>query len=265
MTPPSATPPPAIRWIYAFADRPQPTEEAVRTFWAAVTGTALSPLRGEGGEFVTFLPPGNADPCVKHQSVAGGPGGTHVDLCVEDVLAFVRHARQAGAAVEFEEPGLSVLRSPAGLGFCVVPWAGERTPPPVVEDERLDQVCLDVGPAAYERELAFWAELTGWRPELSTQPEFYRLRPPLGLPVRFLVQRLDDEQPAHAHLDLAVLDPASARVRHEALGARFVAEGKEWIVMRDPSGVLYCLTDRDPRVPTGGEEQAGGACGASGC
>ncbi|WP_368509400.1 VOC family protein, partial [Streptomyces sp. KAI-27] len=151
------TPPPAVRWIYAFADRPRPRQEAVRTFWAAVTGSSLSPSRGECGEFVTFLPPGGADPSFKHQTVTDGPGGTHVDLCVEDVPAFVRHAQEAGAGAVFEEPGLSVLRSPAGLDFCVVPWAGQRTPPPVVADERLDQVCLDIGPAAHERELAFWA------------------------------------------------------------------------------------------------------------
>ncbi|MFU2337488.1 VOC family protein [Streptomyces albidoflavus] len=259
------TPPPAVRWIYAFADRPRPQEEAVRAFWAAVTGSTLSPTRGEHGEFVTFLPPGGADPSFKHQSVTDGPGGAHLDLCVEDVPAFVRHAQEAGATTVFEEPGLSVLRSPAGLGFCVVPWAGERTPPPVVAGERLDQVCLDIGPAAHERELAFWAALTGWRPVLTGQPEFHRLRPPLGVPVRLLVQRLDDEQPARAHLDLAVLRPAEARVRHEALGARFVAEGNEWIVLRDPAGSLYCLTDRDPHVPTGGEAEADGACGRSGC
>lgn len=265
MTPAPATPPPAIRWIYAFADRPRQHEEAVRSFWAAVTGTTLSAKRGGSGEFVTFLPTGAADPAVKHQTVTEGPGGAHLDLCVEDVPALVRHARWAGAAVEFEEPGLSVLRSPGGLGFCVVPWAGERTPPPVVENERLDQVCLDVGPAAHDRERAFWAALTGWPPVLTSQPEFHRLRPPLGLPVRLLVQRLDEEQPARAHLDLAVLDPASARVRHEELGAQFVAQGSEWIVMRDPAGEVYCLTDRDPHVPTGGDEPAGGACGASGC
>ncbi|NUV78225.1 hypothetical protein G6W56_29940 [Streptomyces fungicidicus] len=159
-----------------------------------------------------------------------------------------------------------MLRSPAGLGFCVVPWAGERTPPPVVAGERRDQVCLDIGPAAHERELAFWAALTGWRPVLTGQPEFHRLRPPLGVPVRLLVQRLDDEQPARAHLDLAVLRHARPR-RGPATrrSARFLAEGKGWIVMRDPAGSLYCLTDRHPHVPTGGEAEAEGACGRSGC
>lgn len=259
------SPAPAIRWLHLFVDAPRAHEEAARSFWAAVTGAELSAVRGESGEFVTFLPPGGADADVKQQSVAEGPGGAHVDLCVADVPAFVRHAQEQGAAVLSKEPGLSVLRSPAGLAFCVVPWGGERTVPPVVEGERLDQVCLDIGPTAYERELAFWAALTGWPAAPTSQPEFQRLRPPLGLPVRFLVQRLDEEGPARAHLDLAVLDPESARARHEALGARLVNHGKEWIVMRDPAGGIYCLTDRDPHVPTGGEERAGGACGASGC
>lgn len=254
---------PEIRWVYAFVDRPRGGEGDVRGFWAAVMGAEVSRVRGESGEYVTFLPGGGADPAVKQQSVA--EGGAHVDLCVSDVPAFVRHAQLVGAEVVFEEGGLGVLRSPAGIGFCVVAWRGERTPPPVVENERLDQVCLDVGPGAYARELAFWGALTGWPVAPTTQPEFQRLRPPAGLPVRLLVQRLDAEQPAHAHLDLAVLDPAAARARHEALGARFVTEGKEWIVMRDPAGGVYCLTDRDPRVPTGGTETASGACGEAGC
>ncbi|MFE9247979.1 VOC family protein [Streptomyces sp. NPDC007088] len=257
-------PAPAVRWTYAFVDSPRAHEEAARSFWAAVTGSELSAARGESGEFVTFLPAGGADPAVKQQSVAEGPGGAHVDLCVAEVPAFVRHAQEQGAAVLSEEPGLSVLRSPAGLGFCVVPWRGERTAPPVVADERLDQVCLDVGPAAYERELAFWAALTGWRPAPTSQPEFQRLRPPLGLPMRFLVQRLDEERPSRAHLDLAALDPESARARHEALGARLAHHGKEWIVMRDPAGGIYCLTDRDPHDPTGGADRAGGTRRASG-
>ncbi|MEU2962963.1 VOC family protein [Streptomyces albidoflavus] len=106
------------------ADRPRPHEEAVRAYWAAATGSTVSLTRGERGEFVTFLPCGGADPSFKYQTVTDGPGGAHVDLCVEDVPACVRHAQDAGATTVFEEPGLSVLRSPAGLDCCVVPWAG---------------------------------------------------------------------------------------------------------------------------------------------
>lgn len=182
MPPPPSAPPPAIRWTHVFADRPRPLEEAVRAFWAAVTGSTVSPARGERGEFATFLPPGTADPSVKHRTVADGSGWAHVDLCVEGVPGFVRHAVRAGAEVVSEERGLSVLRSPAGLGLRVVRWAGERTPPPVVDDERLDQICLDIGPAAHDRELAFWAAVTGWRAAPTTQPEFHRLRPPPDCP-----------------------------------------------------------------------------------
>jgi hypothetical protein len=69
--------------------------------------------------------------------------------------------------------------------------------------------------------------------------------------VRLLLQRLDAERPASAHLDLACgADVAGVRARHERLGAVLVAERPHWTVMRDPTGGTYCLTGRDPR--TGG-------------
>lgn len=72
------------------------------------------------------------------------------------------------------------------------------------------------------------------------------LRPPAGLPVRLLLQRLDDERPASAHLDLACADITAVRSRHEELGAVLVREGAHWTVLRDPAGGTYCLTGRDP-------------------
>ncbi|MDQ1016315.1 hypothetical protein QFZ43_002864 [Streptomyces afghaniensis] len=72
------------------------------------------------------------------------------------------------------------------------------------------------------------------------------VKPPPGLPVRLLLQRLDEERPACAHLDLACADVAATRARHEELGAAFVAGFSGWTVMRDPAGGTYCLTTQDP-------------------
>ncbi|MFG2942082.1 VOC family protein [Streptomyces sp. NPDC048282] len=240
----------SIRWTYAFADRPLAHLAAAQAFWTAVTGTFLSAPRGEHDEFVTLLPATGVDACVKVQGVDAGPGGAHLDLCAEDVPGLLKRARELGAETVAEHDGWAVLRSPGGQSFCAVPWHGESVRPAVVAGSRLDQLSLDIPPSAYEPETAFWAELTGWELLAGALPEFRVLRPPAGLPVRILLQRLDVEQPAAAHLDLACADIAATRARHEELGAVHLADGRRWAVMRDPAGGVYCLTGRDPE--TGG-------------
>ncbi|MEJ8671086.1 VOC family protein [Streptomyces sp. MS1.AVA.1] len=251
----------SIRWTYAFVDRPVASFTRAHTFWTAVTDTRLSEFRGEQGEFVTLVPGGGTDPCVKVQGVDSGSGGAHLDFAVDDVPGFVASALAVGAGVAAEHDGWAVLRSPAGQLFCAVPWHGESVRPPVVHGSRLDQVCVDVPPSRYASEVAFWsALLDGWESAPGSRPEFHVLKPPSGLPVRILLQRLGEERGgegrlgeeprASAHLDLACADIAAVRARHEELGAGFVAEGAHWTVMRDPAGGTYCLTGRDPE--TGG-------------
>jgi hypothetical protein len=238
-----------IRWTYVFIDRPTATAGRAAAFWGAVTGTRSSPPWGERGEFTTLLPDG-ADACLAIQAV-GGAGGAHPDLAVEDVPAFTARACRLGAETEARHPELTVLRSPGGQPFCVVPWRGQARRPPVLTDpggstSRLDQICLDVSPAAFDAEVAFWAELTGWDARPGDHREFHVLRPSLDLPVHLLVQRLEEPRAASAHLDLACSDLAAGRVRHEEYGAEFVRDGDGWTVMRDPAGGVYCLTGRDP-------------------
>ncbi|MFE0510280.1 VOC family protein [Streptomyces sp. NPDC058964] len=238
----------SIRWTYAFIDRPAGRLDRSRTFWTAVTGTRLSGLRGDREEFVTLVPENGADACAKVQGVLSGAGGAHPDFAVEDVPRFVKAARELGAGTAAEHDGWAVLRSPAGQLFCAVPWHGEAVRPPVVAGSRLDQVCLDIPPSGYEAETAFWAGLTGWDLLSGSLPEFRVLRPPPGLPVRILLQRLGEERPASAHVDLACADIEETRARHAGLGATLVAHGPHWTVMRDPAGGTYCLTGRDPQT-----------------
>ncbi|MGW1955334.1 VOC family protein [Streptomyces sp. NPDC001920] len=246
----------SIRWTYAFVDRPSASFGRAHAFWTSVTDTRLSEFRGDQGEFVTLLPGDGADACVKAQAVGSGAGGAHVDFAVDDVAAFVRSALRLGADVAAEHEGWAVLRSPAGQLFCAVPWHGESVRPPVVRGSRLDQVCLDVPPSAYDTEVAFWTGLLdGWRSAAGSLPEFHVLAPPAGLPIRVLLQRLGQERPASAHLDFACADIEATRARHEELGASFVAQGSHWTVLRDPAGGVYCLTGRDPE--TGGRPGAG--------
>ncbi|MFJ4469117.1 VOC family protein [Streptomyces sp. NPDC089424] len=237
-----------IHWTYAFIDRPAERLPSAESFWTAVTDTRLSTRRGE---FVTLLPATGTDACVKVQGVREGPGGAHLDFAVDDVDAFTASAVRAGAEVAAGHEGWTVLRSPAGQPLCAVPWHGESARPPVVRGSRLDQVCVDVPPSAYDAEVAFWTGLlAGWESSPGSRPEFHVIGPPAGLPVRVLLQRLGAERPVAAHLDLACADVAATRAGHERLGATSVATGAHWTVMRDPAGGTYCLTGRDPE--TGG-------------
>ncbi|MFJ2606077.1 VOC family protein [Streptomyces sp. NPDC087425] len=237
---------PTAHWAYLFIDRPASEFDRACDFWAAVTGTRLSELRGDNGEFGTLLPEG-ADASVKVQGVASGPGGAHLDLCVADVDAFVEEALRLGADRVLDAGALVVLRSPGGQLFCAVGWDGETVRAPVVRGARLDQVCFDVPPSRYDAEVAFWSGLLpDWESRAGSLPEFHALVPPPGFPVRVLLQRLGDEGPGGAHLDLACADVDATAAAHERLGARVVSRHPFWTVLRDPANGTYCLTGRDP-------------------
>jgi hypothetical protein len=238
-------------WTHAFIDRPLELFGSACEFWATVTDTKPSELRGELGEFTTLLPE-HADACLKVQGVVAGEGGAHLDFAVRDVPAFVESALGLGAGLVTEHERWAVLRSPGGQLFCVGPWwRGESVRPPTVRNSRLDQVCIDLAPSAYDGEVTFWSGLLpAWEARPGSLTEFHVLAPPPGLPIRILLQRLGEERPTSAHLDLACADIEATRAEHERLGAQFVARGSHWTVMRDPTGGIYCLTGRDPE--TGG-------------
>ena len=108
-------------------------------------------------------------------------------------------------------------------------------------------MCLDLPRAAYDAEVGFWQALTGWEPAPSISREFARLLPPDSMPLRWLVQRLDDpDGPVTAHLDLGCDDRDAETARHLALGASVVRVHDEWTVLTDPVGMAYCITDRRP-------------------
>lgn len=244
-------------WLTLFIDVPAAAWEESATFWTAVTGTRLSARRGEHGEFATLLPPAG-DACLRHQGLAAGPAGVHLDLHAADAEGLADRAVGLGATRSHDEPGFHVLRSPAGLAFCAVAHDGERelpppTPVPGGGSTRVDQACLDLPADRYDDELAFWTRLTGWTPRRSARPEFARLRSDGGRRLnQLLVQRLDDPPPTGAaavHLDLAAGPPSdldAARDWHIGLGAVPVTRFERWQVMRAPGGLVYCLTGRDP-------------------
>jgi hypothetical protein len=240
-----------IRWLWAFADRPLGRFDEAAEFWCAASGTTLSPRRGEHGEFATFLPD-DADPWLKLQGVREGDGGAHLDIDVDDVDAVTHAALEEHGATLVGREGvdLSVLRTPGGQLFCLTRWEGRERLAPAPAAGRVDQLCFDIAPEHFERESAFWSGFTGWPLERSPESEFTRLAVPGAMPIHILLQRRDAPgTPATAHLDLACgAEVGRIRAAHEALGAQWVADGRDWRVMRDPAGGLYCLTERDPRT-----------------
>lgn len=107
---------------------------------------------------------------------------------------------------------------------------------------------IDIPPDCYHAECVFWAELTGWPRVTGSRPEFAFLDRPAGLPLRLLLQRLDSAatRTCTAHLDLACDDVAAERSRQVVLGAEVVRETPTWTTLRDPAGLSYCVTGRDP-------------------
>jgi predicted enzyme related to lactoylglutathione lyase len=238
-------------WVTLFLDFDDADHDRGLDFWRDVTGWAVSPARFGDGEFRTLVPP-DGDSHLRVQRLGAGPTRAHVDLHVEDVDAAVPAATELGAAVVMRGSDHTVLRSPGGFLFCVVPSAESRRAAPAEwpggQRSAVDQLCLDVPPRLYDSEAAFWRDLTGWELTAPTdENEFGSLRQAPDQPVRFLLQRLDDDQDAvTAHLDLSATDRDAEVARHEQLGARAVQRARQWTVMSDPTGWIYCVTDRDP-------------------
>ena len=240
-----------VRWVSALLDTAEDTAEESETFWSRVTGYRLSPRRGHRGEFATLLPPRGDAHLLVQRLVQSAPGGLHLDLHTDDVDGLAAHAESLGAGARYLQRGYVVCGSPGGMTFCVVGHPGSDTAPAATWPggrSIADQVCLDIPPSRWELECAFWADLTGW--ELTDEDpddEFRRLSRPAGMPVQFLLQRLDDEQSVvTGHLDLAS-DDADAEVRrHVVLGAREGYRGRGWVAMADPTGRTYCVTRRSP-------------------
>jgi len=246
-----------VRWLTAFLDLPEAAFGSATRFWSQVSASTLSPARGDRGEFATLLP-ADGDPYLRVQKVAGGPGGCHLDVHVDDMDATAQLAVELGAGVQRRLDDVIVMASPGGMSFCVVGHLGERRrPAPVARSNgmrsRVDQLCLDISPAHYERDCEFWSALTGWEHRPGLLPQFSFLVRPDGIPLRVLLQRLGasvGNDDARAHLDLACDDADAEAIVHEELGAQVRDRHELWVTMTDPSGLPYCLTRRDPDTGT---------------
>lgn len=236
-------------WVSAFLDFPDPVFEAAAGFWRQVTGARLSASRGERGEFETLLPD-EGDPWLRVQRLGEGAPRVHLDVHADDPDAVRRRVADLGGR-QVADFGHTVHTSPGGLLFCVVDEQPTRPPQPVAWPHlsRVDQVCIDIPEAAFDTEAHFWAALLQRQRQPSTHPEFERLADGAGDWPQLLLQRCGFEVPVRAHLDIACeaenRDTEVARISD--LGASFVRRTDDWTTLRDPAGLEFCVTDRDPR------------------
>ena len=234
-------------WLSVFLDLPAPTFDRTVAFWSAVTGYALSPLRGDHFEFGTLVPAGGDD-YLRVQRTGDPTPRLHLDVHVPDPGAAATRAVALGATA-LADPGLGyrVLRSPGGLTFCLVTHPSRTRPPattwPDGNRSLVDQVALDLPQDVHDVESAFWAALLHEPVRSLGDSEFSAIDRRPELPVRVLLQRLDEPTgQARAHLDLATDDVTTEVARHLALGAEHIRDHEQWTVLRDPSGLVYCVT-----------------------
>jgi hypothetical protein len=238
-------------WLTIFLDLPAEQHEGGARFWQAATGYGLSPSRGAQDEFATLVPP-RGDAHLKLQRTDGDRAGVHLDVHVADLDRAVGDAEARGAEL-VARPGHAILRSPAGFVFCLVPddgrEAAEATPPTDwgTHRSRVDQLTVDIAHDDWEAEQAFWSGLTGWPVRRGSLPEFARLGTPAELPVRILLQRLDEGE-TRGHVDIATDDRDREVTRLESHGADVVRRARGWTVLTGPEGSTLCVTHRRPET-----------------
>jgi hypothetical protein len=240
-----------FRWMTVFLDfRADAFEQGV-AFWREVTGCGLSSFRGPTKDFATLLP-SSGDAYLRVQRLLSGGGGCHLDLhtAAGSLEEEADRAVALGARVRHREAGeLIIADSPGGFTFCFVRWDGERFVPPD-GSSRVDTLCLDVPPTRFDAECAFWSALTGGDARPAPVAGFTSLKGPAGMPVRLLLQRLDDAAPGQrvrAHVDVGATDVAGEVARHTGLGARVTATLPYWTVLADPADREYCVVLRRPK------------------
>ena len=232
------------------------TVERADAFWAAVLGWPVSDPWPDHPEFVSFAPPRGAA-YVHRQAVGAAAPVAHLDLEVEDLERATARLTALGAQPVRLTEDWQTLRSPGGFDFCLVRETTGARPDPVTEPggtrRRLVQVCLDVPARHVDAELAFWRATLSWSEVSCDSPEFLtRFVPPAGSPLQVLVQRLgeDDEgMSTRAHLDLGCDDIEAAAELAVGLGGERVLTTDGFVALRDPVGLVFCVTANSPDAP----------------
>jgi predicted enzyme related to lactoylglutathione lyase len=106
----------------------------------------------------------------------------------------------------------------------------------MVHRSRLASLVIDCRTDDLDGAAAFWAAALG-ADVMPAEPNYVALTPQGGLTVE--VQAVD--HPSRVHLDIASDDIPAEVARLEKLGARRVADIKDWTVMEAPTGHRFCV------------------------
>jgi hypothetical protein len=101
----------------------------------------------------------------------------------------------------------------------------------------LREIVIDAPAETFSATRDFWAAaLLAEAEQVVDFPEFTALRDPAALSWVGL-QQIDGEE-ARFHVDIETDDVPAEVARLLGLGATWVADGRTWVVLRDPSGLL---------------------------
>jgi hypothetical protein len=242
-----------MTWLHAVIDVPSDQHPALAGFWSQALGWPLGAPWPGHPELQSFEP--SRGTAYVHLQRVAGPPRVHVDLESGHPDETVGRACELGASAVGESDRWTTLTSPGGLPFCVLTAKSHEPPQPLTWTDghrsRLVQVCIDSPTAAHDREVTFWRALLRGRWVDSPAPEFAgKWHDDAGSPLQLLFQRLDEEDgPVRAHLDHGTDDvPAEVRRVHD-LGAELIGPGRGWQVLRDPAGLVFCVTGNSPGHP----------------
>jgi hypothetical protein len=104
---------------------------------------------------------------------------------------------------------------------------------------RLTCALVDVPPAFFEPETAFWSGALGRPAETDEHNPEYADVGEVFPGMQFMVQSVGAS--ARVHLDIETDDVEAEVQRLETLGATRVERIKTWWVMHDPAGLLFCV------------------------
>ena len=236
--------------MHVIIDVPAEQAKVSTRFWAAVLGWPAGPPWPGLPTFRSFDPPAGDDAYVHRQVGDHGPR-IHLDFEVGDIAAETERLHGLGATVGERASRWQVMKSPGGLPFCLLSRRLRTQPGPVGWDDhrsRLVQVCIDSPPDRHDGEVRFWREATRGRWVPGDAPEFAGKLYPADGPVQLLLQRLGPETSGltRAHIDLGSDDIDAEVARVVSLGAERLWPGHGWYALRDPTGLIFCVTGNAP-------------------
>ena len=117
----------------------------------------------------------------------------------------------------------------------------------------LRTIVIDTPTATHDAERDFWTAALAASSRRGTKHPEYHVLEHAAMPGTVMVQDIG-ETPARVHLDIESDDVGAEVDRLCGLGADVVERHDDWVVLRDPAGLVFCVVpgegegfDRDAR------------------